>query len=184
MGKEVNYKLYRGLDEILHPSISRQNISNYQIVMQDSLIPVRVFYPQKEAILDNIIIYITTENSNFCGDLAIYTNHLVLVVNSYEKDFFTKCYDVIKYIYHSIEKQHISKDNITMMSDCHCHDILEKIIFKSKQNNDFSIHKEVFLNHNTNVEEDKNKLFIPDINSCYYLDNQSQFFQTINEFLA
>lgn len=184
MGKEVNYKLYRELDEILHPSISRQNISNYEIIMQDSLIPVGVFYPQKEVALNRIIIYITTENSNFCNDLAIYTNNLVLAVHSLEKDFFTKCYDMLKYIYHSIENYHISKNNITIMSDYDCKDILEKIIFKSKQNNDFTIHKEVFLSHNTNVQEDKNKLLIPDINSYYYLDNQSQFFQEINEFLT
>ena len=91
---------------------------------------------------------------------------------------------MLKYIYHSIENYHISKNNITIMSDYDCKDILEKIIFKSKQNNDFTIHKEVFLSHNTNVQEDKNKLLIPDINSYYYLDNQSQFFQEINEFLT
>ena len=44
---EVRYKLYRTVKDLITPSISKVNISNYRIVFDDDLLPVRVFYPKK-----------------------------------------------------------------------------------------------------------------------------------------
>lgn len=184
MEKAVHSKLYRELGGIFHPSISRQNISNYEIIIHDNLIPLNVFYPKKEATLDNVIIYITTENNDICDDLAMYTNHVVLAVNYLKNDSFIKCYDIIKYIYNDIENNNISRNNITIISDCNCKDILEGIILKSKQTSDFSINKEIFFINSMDIKKEKNKLFIPDINSYYYFEDKGKFFQVINEFLA
>ena len=56
--KEERYKLYRTVREILHPTISKKNISNYKIVVDNNLLPVRVFYPQKVTNMSKVIIYI------------------------------------------------------------------------------------------------------------------------------
>ena len=44
---EEKYKLYRTIKEILHPTISKRNISNYKIVIDEDLLLLRVFYPKK-----------------------------------------------------------------------------------------------------------------------------------------
>ena len=61
---KVRYKLYRTIPEIIHPSISKKNISNYKIVLEDKLIPIRVFYPEMVSNIDNVIIYIHGENNS------------------------------------------------------------------------------------------------------------------------
>ena len=43
----LKYKLYRTVYEIIHPTISKKNISSYRIVFNDDVLPVRVFYPKK-----------------------------------------------------------------------------------------------------------------------------------------
>ena len=57
-GQEDTYKLYRTVYEIIHPTISKKNISNYKIILQEDLIPLRVFYPKKISKLEKAIIYI------------------------------------------------------------------------------------------------------------------------------
>ena len=55
---EIKYKLFRTITEILHPSISKKNISNYKIIIDEEILPVRVFYPSKVTGIDKVIIYI------------------------------------------------------------------------------------------------------------------------------
>lgn len=45
--REDTYKLYRTVYEIIHPTISKKNISNYKIMIQEDLVPLRIFYPKK-----------------------------------------------------------------------------------------------------------------------------------------
>lgn len=54
---ELKYKLYRTVKEILHPTISKRNISNYKIIVDEKLIPVRIFYPKKVTNMNKVIIY-------------------------------------------------------------------------------------------------------------------------------
>ena len=57
-GTEDTYKLYRTIYEIIHPTISKKNISNYKIILQEDLIPLRIFYPKKISKLEKAVIYI------------------------------------------------------------------------------------------------------------------------------
>ena len=52
------YKLYRTVYDLLHPSISKKNISNYKVVLDEKLLPVMVFYPDKMSSSKSIIIYV------------------------------------------------------------------------------------------------------------------------------
>ena len=45
--KEERYKLYRTVREILHPTISKKNISEYKIIVDDNLLPLRIFILKK-----------------------------------------------------------------------------------------------------------------------------------------
>ena len=51
------YKLYRSVKEIIHPTISKKNISRYIIVLKEELYPVRIFYPEKVTNIDKIIVF-------------------------------------------------------------------------------------------------------------------------------
>ena len=46
-GEVEKYKLYRTVYEILHPTISKKNISNYKVVFDEKILPVLVYYPTK-----------------------------------------------------------------------------------------------------------------------------------------
>ena len=59
--KEEKYKLFRSVKEILHPSISKKNISDYKIVIEEDLLPVRIFYPKKVSNLKDVILFIHGE---------------------------------------------------------------------------------------------------------------------------
>ena len=55
---ELKYKLFRTVKEILHPTISKKNISNYKIILDENIIPVRIFYPKKVSNMKKVIIFI------------------------------------------------------------------------------------------------------------------------------
>ena len=40
---EEKYRLYRTVKDLLHPSISKKNISNYKIIINDDILPLRIF---------------------------------------------------------------------------------------------------------------------------------------------
>ena len=83
MNNIKKYRLYRSLYDILNPTISRKNISNYNIVINKDILPIEVYYPKKNIKISNIIIYIPSSNdtNNLYSDLAINTNNLVIVLN-------------------------------------------------------------------------------------------------------
>ena len=47
MNNIKKYRLYRSLYDILNPTISRKNISNYNIVINKDILPIEVYYPKK-----------------------------------------------------------------------------------------------------------------------------------------
>ena len=44
---EDRYNLFRSVGELIHPVISKRNISDYNIILEEYLYPVRVYYPKK-----------------------------------------------------------------------------------------------------------------------------------------
>ena len=128
--KEDKYKLFRSVKEILHPTISKKNISDYKIIIKDELLPVRVFYPKKVSQLDKIIIYfhgdckITNckgKYSEITSDLAKELDQIVLSIDyEDEKDLETTYNDVYEtfiYIYKEFINCGILENNITLMGD-------------------------------------------------------------------
>ena len=154
-----NYKLYRN---IIVPSISRKNISNYKVVIDNDILPIEVYYPNKNIKLENIIIYIPRDNktTNLYNDLAINTNNLVIVLDydSNKKNY----YNTIKYIYNNTDNIKIKADNITIMSDNEGSDIEKYIINKSIETSDFKINKSILLEPTISLKDKnlKNSLIV------------------------
>lgn len=119
MVKKETYKLYRSFYEIIHPSISRKNISEYKIVFSDDIIPVQIFYPKKEVQLNRIMIYLKGNNTynSYYEDLAFRTNQIVILIDNlviYSKEDY---FNVVHYIIEEALKCNIGSKNICIMGD-------------------------------------------------------------------
>ena len=55
---EEKYRLYRTVRDLLHPSISKKNISNYKIIINDDILPLRIFYPKRVTNIEHIMLFI------------------------------------------------------------------------------------------------------------------------------
>lgn len=119
MFNQKPYKIYKNINEIIHPSISRKNISNYQVILKDELFPIQIFYPKIETELNNILIYIHGEeiNNSFYTDLAIKTNQIVILIDySNSKDCY--CLEkTINFIIRELQKCNFSDNNINICGD-------------------------------------------------------------------
>lgn len=112
-----NCKLYRRLYDVMHPSISRKNISDYKIVLQDNLIPVRIFYPDTSAKLNKIIIYIHGDKVNYkvYEDFAKRTNSIVIFLDYDSENIISDCNNMIEYLLKELLNCDILLENITLV---------------------------------------------------------------------
>lgn len=146
--REEKYRLYRTVQEIFHPTISKKNISNYKIVVNDELLPLRIFYPEKVTNMQNVIIYIHGDiNLTKCHEkyasissyLALKTNNLVITIDNSEiiklsnKKQLEKIYEMISYLYKELKKTNIN--NITLLGDSTGATTVLKLKEKLKENN-------------------------------------------------
>lgn len=128
--KEERYKLYRKVEEILHPTISKKNISDYKIIIGEDLLPIRVFYPKKVSNIKDVIIYVHGDSrvtncsekySEISSELAKELDKLVVSIDYDENDEVEAIYKDVestyKYIYDKLIDNGITKDNITLVGD-------------------------------------------------------------------
>ena len=128
---EVKYKLYRSVNEILHPTISKKNISDYRITVSEDVLPIRVYYPKKISDLEKVIIYIhgdgavsecSGQYSDICKKITKNLDMLVIAIeyqkvkNDYKK-MYQDIIDTIKYLYDRFELNNIKHENIILMGD-------------------------------------------------------------------
>lgn len=128
--KEDKYKLYRTVREILHPTISKKNISNYKIIVDDNLLPLRIFYPQKVTNMSKVIIFIhgdivltkcKEKYAEISTNIAMNTDNLVISIDHEElekiskKKYINKIYDTTKYLIEELNKQNIN--DIKLLGD-------------------------------------------------------------------
>lgn len=156
--KKNTYKLYREVGELLHPVISKRNISNYKIVLQEKLLPVRVFYPKKVSFLKKVIIFIpgivdVTEAfykyDDICREMALETDRMVIALD-YEEDLtylnlVKKCMEVITYLYERLEKEGVLEKNISLIGDSIGASIIGTINYRNVQDKKLKIAKNVLL---------------------------------------
>ncbi len=129
MEKSKTWKLYRNMSEVIHPSISRKNISEYKIILGEKMIPLEVFYPKKNVTLDKIIIYIHGEDINYSyyEKLALETNQLILLLD-YSKNYqINDIRNYVEYIITELLDCKLKEDNITIMGDFSGGDVILQI---------------------------------------------------------
>lgn len=145
------YRLYRKVGEIIHPSISKKNISNYKVIFDEKLLPVLVFYPEKISKIDSAIIYIVgdgkvsgsyAEYADICKKVAIGCNKMVIAVDYFSGSIkypttINKVYKILKYLYEQLPINGISKENITLMGDSTGCKILGGVVNKLCSNDMF-----------------------------------------------
>ena len=146
---EIKYKLFRTVNEILHPTISKKNISDYKIIVDEDVLPVRVFYPKKITTIDKVIIYVhgngevtncLGEYSGICKNFAVKTNCLIIAIEyddikgSYE-EVVKEITKTIKYLYDKLIINNILEENITLMSDstgCHITSLIKSVPIRKR----------------------------------------------------
>lgn len=143
MIKKETCKLYRNFYEIIHPSISRKNISEYKIVFQEEMIPVQIFYPDKEVELNHIMIYIPGSGTyhNYYENLAVQTKQVVILLDSSSKNKKDDYEKVIHYIINEALKFKIDLKEITMISDFQGTDWILELGKNSKNKKENQIRK-------------------------------------------
>lgn len=126
---EIKYKLYRNVRELLYPSISKKNISDYKVIVDEEILPVRVFYPKKVSNLDKVIIFVhgdskvtgcNGEYESICRKISIHTNHLLIAIDykldsSKKKKMREDFSNTIIYLKRELERNNILNSNITLM---------------------------------------------------------------------
>lgn len=130
-GDVEKYKLYRNVYEILHPTISKKNISNYKVVFDEKLLPVLVFYPEKISNVESIIIYVPGDGkvngcygkySSICKKIAKETKSIVITIDYFNSTIkyptvVNKISKLIKYLYDELNSNGYSNEKITLLSD-------------------------------------------------------------------
>ena len=179
----MSTRLYRDFYDIMHPSISKKNISNYEIVIDSELPAIDVYYPAKLAEKKEMIIYIPdrVDNNDVYKDLAIETNNIVISVASKEMD---SVYKLIKYVYDNAESIELDADKITLMSDYDGCDMLLNIKEKLKEDN-YEVNKSILIDpkHDIdfNVYNKKEVLVITGVDS---LIEDEENYNMINSYLG
>ena len=113
--KEEKYKLFRSVKEILHPSISKKNISDYKIVVNEDLAPIRIFYPKKVSSIQDVMIFIHGEckitnckgkYSDISSRFSEEYNRLVISIDYNDEvevpEIISEVYDCFSFIYHEL----------------------------------------------------------------------------------
>ena len=138
------YGLYRTIREIIHPAISKKNISNYKIVLDEKLYSVMAFYPKRVSNLKSAIIYIPGDGEvsgcrgkyfDICKDIALQTNKLVIAIDYFDDKIkypttINKCIKTINYIVDEFSKNDIKNEDIILMGDSTGCNILGSVVSK------------------------------------------------------
>lgn len=127
---KLRYKMYCDMEKIIHPAISKRNISRYKIVLSEEITPIRVFYPQKISHLKDVIIYVHGISSvsgcfgcysDICMNLAISSNRLVIAIDYDENkkylDILDDCSNCARYLCAELNNFGIDKSHISLMGD-------------------------------------------------------------------
>lgn len=177
---DIKYRLYRTVREILHPTISKRNISNYKIIIDEELLPIRIYYPKKITNLSRVLIYIhgdgkvtdcNGEYSEICKNFSSKTNSLTIAIEYEEKkhNYKQMCIDIyntVKYLYKELERNDIKTKNIVLCGDSTGCNIITGINYLNKK--DIKIEKEILFYPTISLEYfgktkypsiDKNKNF-------------------------
>lgn len=185
--KENKYKLYRNVYEILHPTISKKNISDYKIIVSDEVIPLRVFYPVKVTNMEKVIIYIHGDSNttnckekyaNISENFAIDLNSLVISLDydnkKSQKEIKKDLINSIKFLYEKFKLLDIN--DISLLGDSTGSNLIIEINDELEKEK-IMIKKEILfypiINKKSIIKQlNKNTLIIVGLKDINILENQ------------
>ena len=146
-------KLYRNINELLHPAISKKNISNYTIIIDEDILPVQVYYPKKVSHIEKVIIFIHGSSTiTDCNYMDIYklfaknTDSLVIAVEyddvNYKK-MYKDIFKTVSFVHKGLVRNNIDSNNITLIGDSTGCNIITGINYLNKK--EIDIKKEVLF---------------------------------------
>ena len=102
----------------LYPSISRKNITEYSIVLNDNVLPIKVFYPKIGVELNRVILYLqdVKQTSEFYKKMAEELSSVVLLVENDNND--PSYIRTIEYIKEELKK-YLVTDNFSIIVEGH-----------------------------------------------------------------
>lgn len=129
-------KLYRTVYDLIHPSISRKNITDYQIILDEGILPIQVFYPKVGVELKKIILYLPGEKQDisFYEELANQMNSMVFLIEFVESDRNQIYKKTVQYIWNQLKEYSLEK-NLSFIADglrCHILQEIEEISVSKK----------------------------------------------------
>ncbi len=156
-------KLYRNIKELLHPSISKKNISSYTIIIDEDILPVQVYYPNKVSSINKAIIYVhgnsDVTETDYSNVYKLLSKELdsVLIAIEYEdtnyKKLYKDVYETVKYLYKGLERNTLEPNNIILMGDSTGCNIITGINYLN--NNEFEIDNEILFYPVLSLDYDK-----------------------------
>ena len=193
---EVKYRLFRSVQEILHPVISKKNISNNKIIVDEDILPIRVFYPEKVSNISKVMIYIhgngkltdcLEKYSDICRTLAMKTKCLLIAIeydeeaNSFPKNYY-EVFNTIEYLYNRLEKDDISCDNIVLAGDSTGANIITALNYWNKDK--INIKKEILFYPVLSSNYSNTKKYESFITNFHFaprlLNNLDKYFKKMN----
>ncbi len=146
--KEEKYKLFRSVKEILHPTISKKNISDYKIIMKEELLPVRIFYPKKVSHLEDVLIFVHGEckitnckgkYSDISNNFSREFDRLVISIDYNDEEevevIQKELFDTIQFIYDELLENSFDSTHITLVGDSTGATMLLNIVKDMNKNN-------------------------------------------------
>lgn len=151
------YKLFRNMYEIIHPTISKKNISNYKIILDEEMFPVRIYYPKKLSDINSVVIYIPGEGNiskcygeydNILKNMALNCNKLFIAIDYFNEEIkypylFDKCFDTVDFIIRELNSNNIS--DIIFMGDSFGGNLVSTITLKRIDDKKHVAYKEVLF---------------------------------------
>lgn len=142
--EDEKYKLYKSVREILHPAISKKNISNYKIILKEELLPIRIYYQKKVTNLEKVIVYvqgskkvIKDDYSKILSSLSKDLDRMVISIDYDDEasieEQIKSIYETFKYIYDGLNTNGLDTSQITLVGDSTGSTLILNFIDKMKK---------------------------------------------------
>lgn len=203
---EDRYNLFRSVGELIHPVISKRNISDYNIILEEYLYPVRVYYPKKVSNIKKVIIYIHGDSyitnclgkyADICKEMAIETDCLVVAIdylnesNMTYPEFYEKMYLNLTYLFTEFEDYGILFDNIYLMGDSTGGNICYAMNMMSIERGDFKINKNILFYPTLSLDYGKDSKidYLDNSENTILMNNLDSYFEKfcnneVNKYLS
>lgn len=156
-----NYKIIRGLQQVLNPSFLYKNeYEDIAVDLFDRKIMCRVFNSNKETKKNKVIIYIhgggwvtgsIDSYTKACVDLSKQTNRIVISIDyrlAPEYPYpagFNDCYEIVKLFMENLNELGLSEEDVCLMGDSAGGNLVSAISLRATKEKTFKVKEQILL---------------------------------------